>query len=627
MTESRSFRVLRFNNFQVDLHTGELRKNGIRLKVPRQPFEVLALLLEHPGEAVTREELRGKLWRDDTFVDFDHSLNVAINKLRDVLSDSVDAPRYIQTLPRRGYRFLAAVEPVQQARPVPRPLPSGLPARTLSWKAVLLALVLVAVLASAFGFDFRGVRRKLLGQAAPRIQSLAVLPLTNLSGSLDDTYFADGMTEALITELAGISALKVTSRTSVMRYKHSTKPVKEIARELGVDAVVEGTVLRSADRVRITAQLIDTRTDSHLLSRTYEGGIRDVLALQSSAATAIADQIRVQILPNERARLSAAATVNPAAYEAYLKGRYFASKRTAEGLHKAAEYFQQAVDKDPAYAPAYAGLADTYFPLTNWGWLSPKEAMPKARAAAIKALEIDERLAEAHVSLGMVSLVYDWDWPAAGKHLEKALALNPAYPAAHQWYSNYLLALGRPDEALTEAKSAVDLDPVSADLNHYMAWSLGMARRYDEAIERERKTLELDPGFPPAHVVLASAYGAKGMYREALAEAEKLSGLSPGSPAALLSLASIHARSGDRSQALRELEDLKALSKQRYVPSDYIAMVYVRLGDKDQAFAWFEKAYEERTGFLPWLKVNAALDPLRSDPRFTDLLRRIGIPP
>ncbi len=642
MPESASARAIRFGPFEVNRHAGELRKHGIRIKLSGQPFEVLTLLLERPGEVVTYEELRAKLWQADTFVDFEHGLHAAVNKLRQALGDSAEHPRYVENLPRRGYRFVAAVRWAAEAPETPSVAPAEkqtAPEQMAASASVaqrrgalgrqgttLLGIATVLVALGAGYFSLRNWRQP-SPSAGSGIQSLAVLPLVNLSRDPEQEYFADGMTDELITDLAKIGALRVISRTSVMRYKGTKKSLPEIAGELNVDAVVEGTVLRSGNRVRITAQLIRAATEKHLWAESYEGDLSDILPLQGKVAGAIASEIRIRLTPQQQASLARARPVDPEAYQLYLKGRYHWNKRTLEGLRKAMEYFQQAVDKDPAYALAYAGLADTYVPLTNWGWLSPREAMPKARAAALKALEIDDRLAEAHVSLGMVGLVYDWDWPTAGKHFERSLALNPASPAAHLWYSNYLMALGRSDEALAEAKRAVDLDPVSPDLNHHIAWLLNMVRRSDEAIEQERKTLEMDPGFPPAHSVLAGAYLAKGMYREALAEAEKLSALSPGSPAALLSMASVHAGSGERSQALRELNELRALSKRRYVPSDYFAIVYLRLGDKDQAFTWLEKAYEERTGLLPWLKVSRTWDPLRSGPRFADLVRRMGFPP
>jgi TolB-like protein/Tfp pilus assembly protein PilF len=576
--------VVRFGSFEADFRAGELRKHGVKLKLAGQPLEVLAMLLERPGQLVTREELRASLWPTDTFVDFDHGLNAAVNKLRDALSDSAEKPKYVETLPRRGYRFISAV---------------GL-------------------------HD----SQNLLGElSSPKIQSLVVLPLENLSKDPEQEYFADGMTDQLITNLAQISALKVVSRTSAMRYKGTKKSLPEIARELHVDAVVEGAVMWVGGRVRISAQLIEAPTDHHLWAASYERDLCDVLSMQEEVTRAIANEIRVKLSAQEQEQLANRHPINPEAYRLYLKGRYYWYKLTPEGLQKAIEYFQQALEKDPAYALAYAGLADTYNTLAFFTVLPPREVMPKAKAAAVKALGIDDNLAEAHVSLGWAGFTYDLDWPAAGKHFERAVVLNPAYPVAHSFYSLYLGALGRSEEGLTEAKRALDLDPVSPAILHYVVVQLYLARRFDEAIEQCRKTLELDPSFAPAPGVLGHVYAAKGMYREALAEYEKYATLSGGSPGSTAFVGYAHARLGQRSQASRVLDQLGAASKQRYVPALSFAMVYLGLGDKEQAFLWLEKAYDERTNSLAYLNVQATWDPLRSDPRFADLVRRIGLPP
>jgi TolB-like protein len=576
--------VVRFGPFEADSRAGELRKDGVKLKLVGQPFEVLAMLLERPGQLVTREELRARLWPTDTFVDFDHGLNAAVNKLRDALSDSAEKPNYVETLPRRGYRFISAV---------------GL-------------------------HD----SQNLLGEpSSPKIQSLVVLPLENLSNDPEQEYFADGMTDQLITNLAQISALKVISRTSAIRYKGTKKSLPEIARELHVDAVVEGAVMWMGGRVRISAQLIEAPTDHHLWAASYERDLRDVLSMQEEVTRAIVSEIRVKLTAQEQARLANTHSINPEAYRLYLKGRYYWYKLKPEAMQKAIEYFQQAVEKDPAYALAYAGLADTYNALAFFTVFPPREVVPKAKAAAVKALEIDANLAEAHVSLGWAGFTYDLDWPAAGKHLERAVVLNPAYPLAHSYYSLYLGALGRSEEGLTEAKRALDLDPVSPAILHYVVVQLYLARRFDEAIEQCRKTLELDPSFTPAHRVLGEVYAAKGMYRESLAAYEKYATLSGGSPGATAFVAYAHALSGQRSQAFRVLDQLGATSKQRYVPALSFAVVSVGLGEKEQAFLWLEKAYDERTNSLAYLKVDATWDPLRSDPRLADLVRRIGLPP
>jgi len=641
MEKNVSLKAVRFGPFEADLRAGELRKHGVKLKLVGQPFEVLAMLLESPGQLVTREELRTRLWPTDTFVDFDHGLNAAVNKLRDALSESAEKPTYVETLPRRGYRFISAVDlPDSLGLKLPVPeMPASLespvvvaetqiPSRYGRRRVFVTALVLVVILAVVFGFDLGGVRHRLVGEpSVPRIQSIAVLPLENLSKDPEQEYFADGMTDELITNLAQISALRVISRTSAMQYKGTKKSLSEIARELHVDAVVEGTVMHSGDRVRITAQLIEASTDHHLWAASYDRDLQNVLSMQEEVTRAIVSEVRVKLTGQERARLSSMHPINPEAFQLWLKGRYYWYKLNPEGLQKAIEYFQQALEKDPAYAPAYAGLADSYNLLAFFNVFPPREVMPKAKAAAVKALELDDNLAEAHVSLGWAGFTYDLDWPAAGKHFERAIVLNPAYPLAHSYYSLYLGALGRPEEGLTEAKRALDLDPVSPAINHYVVVQLYLARRFDEAIEQCRKTLELDPSFTPVHGTLAEVYSAKGMYREALAEYEEYSALSGGSPRSTAFVGYAHARLGQRSQAFRVLEQLRAASKQKYVPALSFAIVYVGLGEKEQAFLWLEKAYDERTNSLAYLKVQATWDPLRSDPRFADLVRRIGLPP
>jgi len=576
--------VVHFGPFEADFRAGELRKHGVKLKLVGQPFEVLAMLLECPGQLVTREELRGRLWPTDTFVDFDHGLNAAVNKLRDALSDSAEKPNYVETLPRRGYRFISAV---------------GLHDSQ----------------------NFRGE------PSSPKIQSLVVLPLENLSKDPEEEYFTDGMTDQLITNLTQISALKVISRTSAVRYKGTKKSLPEIARELHVDAVVEGAVMWVGGRVRISAQLIEAPTDHHLWAASYERDLRDVLCMQEEVTRAIASEIRVKLSPQEQARLANSHPINPEAYQLYLKGRYHWNKRSLEGFQKAIEYFQQATAKDPAYALAYVGLADTYTYFSFFDVVPPREAMPKAKAAAARALEIEDRLGEAHISLGYVSYMYDWDWPAAGKHFEQALTLNPAYSRAHTFYPFYLSSLGRSEEALAVAKRSLDLDPASPAVSHSLGVQLYLARQFDQAIEQAHKTLELDPNFAISYELLGEVYVSGGMYREGLPELEKYSALSRGRAMSIALLGYAHARLGERSQALRLLEQLEAASKDRYTPALSFAVVYAGLGEKDQAFAWLDKAYEERTSRLGYLKVEPLWDPLRSDPRFADLVRRLGLPP
>jgi TolB-like protein/Tfp pilus assembly protein PilF len=452
---------------------------------------------------------------------------------------------------------------------------------------------------------------------------LAVLPLDNLSGDPSQDYFADGMTDELITDLAHISALRVISRTSVMAYKHARKPLPEIARELNVDAIVEGTVLRSGDQVRITAQLIQAPTDNHLWAESYESNLRDTLALQKKVANAIAEQIRIEVTPQEQAVLKKANVVNPVAYESYLKGRYFWNKRTPDGLKVATAYFKQAIEEDPTYAQAYAGLADTYNLLGDWeyGVLSPNEAYPKAKAAAIKALELENTLGEAHTSLAFSLDVFDWDWTSAEKEFQRAIELNPGYATAHHWYAWHLSEMGRNSEAIAEMRKAEHLDPLSLIISADMSEILLVAHLNDEAIEQTRRTIDMDPNFAIAHYELGQAFVQKRSYNEAIAEFQKAIELSGGSIPSTSNLAYAYAVSNKSTEAVKILNDLK--SRPAPNPSE-IALVYVGLGEKGQAIKWLDKAYEEH--FNPSILLRPAFDSLRSDPRFQNLVHRIGLP-
>jgi len=630
---------IRFGVFDVDLRAGELRRKGLQVKLQEQPFQVLAMLLEHVGEVVTREELQTKLWPADTIVDFDHGLNKAINKIRKALGDSAENPRFIETVGRRGYRFIADVRvvdesPLDEPEPVIEDSPAtdkqepveseGNPAarKRLPWplagktSAIALGLVVVILV---------GWMLRLRSRPSLEIRSLAVLPLESLSSDPSQEYFADGMTDELITDLAQISALSVISRTSVMPYKRVRKPLSQIARELNVDAVVEGTVLRSGDRVRITAQLIQASADKHIWSQSYEGDLRDTLALQNKVARAIADQIRINLTPQEQAALKNVKAVNPEAYESYLKGRYFWNKRTADGLKTAVAYFDQAIEKDPNYAQAYAGSADSYALMGDWqyGVLAPKEALPRAEAAAIKALELDSTLGEAHTSLAFTLDGFDWDWGSAEREFKRALELNPGYATAHHWYAWHLALVGRNAEAIAEMKRARNLDPLSLIISADLAELLVIAHSYDESIEQSRKTIEMDPNFALAHNQLAQAYIQKEMHNEAISELEKAVRLSGGSPICTANLARAYAASGRTNEALKLLSDLKKGSNPVYSRATEIAMVYAALGDKNQAMSWLEKGYEER--FNPGVLLRPGFDPLRSDPRFQDLWRRLGL--
>jgi TolB-like protein/DNA-binding winged helix-turn-helix (wHTH) protein/Flp pilus assembly protein TadD len=643
-----SVRSVRFGVFEVDLRAGELRKKGIRIRLQGQPFLLLITLLKQRGEVVTREEVRRTLWPEDTFIDFDHSLGTAINKLREVLGDSAANPRFIETLPRRGYRFIAPTEAVCEREDTPvvsegppdkREPATGdiLEARdhdqvdllkatavgvSLRWPLVWKISGFAVLLLSA-GFMVLILHSR--SHPSPMIQSLAVLPLENLSGDASQDYFSDGMTDELITELGQITQLRVISRTSVMTYKGAHKPLPQIAHELNVDAVVEGTVLRAGNRVRIAAQLIRASSDKHLWAQSYEGEVRDTLALQNEVARAIADQIRTKLNQQEQTEFKKVKTFNAEAYEAYLKGRYFWNKRTGDGLKKAIDYFNQAIEKDPNYAQAYTGLADSYALMGDWeyGVMAPADAFPKAKVAATKALALDQTLGEAHTSLAFVLDLFDWDWKSAETEYRQAVDLSPSYATAHQWYAWHLIVLGRNNESVTEIRKAQSLDPLSLIIGADMADILLIARRYDESIEQSRKTMEMDSRFAVAHYQLGQAFVQKHMFNEGIAELQKAIGFSGGNKAFRSNLAYAYARSGRRKEAEEILNDLKNRSNNGFSNASEIALVYVGLDETDQAMTWLQKAYEER--FNPSVLLRPCFDSLRSDPRFQDLWRRIGL--
>lgn len=646
-------RVVRFGAFEADLRAHELRKHGLKIKLQEKPFHVLATLLEQRGELVTRDKLRQKLWRADTFVDFDNGLNAAINKLREALGDTPDASRYIETLPRLGYRFLAPLETLvprqgesAQASPVVGPAPvaaetgavpvavptaefTALPAPRRHprkfWRAAVLAMAGLLLMVAALnvgGWRDRFVARGVL----PHIQSIAVLPLENLTGDAGQEYFVDGMTDALITDLAQISALRVISRQSVMHYKGSRKSLREIAKDLNVEAVVEGSIVRSGERVRIDSQLLYAPTDRHLWARSYERDLRDIIALQGDVARAIAAEIQIKLTPLDQARLARTRAVNPQAYEAYVRGLYFWNKRSDAALLKSIEYFEQAIAKDPNFALAYAGLADSYAVLGFEGGLSANEAFPKANAAVGKALEIDDTLPEAHTTLASIRFNTYSDWSGAEKEFKRAIELSPSYAMGHQRYGFFLRAIGRNEEWLAELQRAHELDPVSLG-------SSGNGRRYvskgqyDQAIEVARKTLELYPDLPGPHTRLGEIYLLKGQFPEAIAEFQKAVSLSERAPRFLAPLGNAYGISAQRDEAITVLDELREQAKRRYVSPYEFAVVFTGLGEKDQAFVWLEKAYEEHAPRVRMLKVERMFDPLRSDPRFADLLRRVGLPP
>jgi TolB-like protein/DNA-binding winged helix-turn-helix (wHTH) protein/Tfp pilus assembly protein PilF len=632
-------RILRFGVFELDLHSAELKKRGIRVKLQGQPFLLLVTLLKKRGDLVTRDELRSTLWPDGTFIDFDHSLGTALNKVREVLGDSATTPRFVETLPKRGYRFIAPVEIVDSEVPSPKFDPSRqLPAETSSssrlsdvsnlpvapapwklqmkwWISGLLVLASVATFATW---------KSRLSPPFPVIRSLAVLPLENLSGDPSQDYFSDGMTDELITELGQLSELRVISRTSVMTYKTVRKPLPQVARELNVDAVVEGTVLRSGSQVRITAQLIEAASDRHIWAQSYVDEVRNTLDLQRKVARAIAGQIRIKVNSREEAALRKVRSIDPEAHEAYLKGRFFWNRRTGEDLKRAVEYFNQAIANDPNYAEAYSGMADSYALMGDWeyGVMTPKEALPKARAAATKALALDNTLADAHTSLAFCLNLFDWDWDGAESQYKKAIQLNPNYATAHQWYAWHLIETGRNDEAVDEMRTAGRLDPLSLIISADTADILLVTHRFDDSIKQSRMTMELDPHFAVGRYQLGQALAQKHAFPEAIDELQKAIDFSSGSKAFVAHLAYVYAVSGEKRKAMELLKGL-INAEQEFANAAEISLIYVGLGDRDQAMQWLDRAYAER--FNPTILFRPSYDPIRSDPRFHQLLHRIGL--
>jgi TolB-like protein/DNA-binding winged helix-turn-helix (wHTH) protein/tetratricopeptide (TPR) repeat protein len=631
--------VHRFGAFEINLQSGELRKSGMRLRLSGQPLQVLAILVERSGEVVTREELHSKLWSADTFVDFDHGLNNAVARIREVLDDSAEAPRYVETIPRRGYRFIAPLTDllpatlppstaelrVGSAHEITRPAsgPSVLPTekRFRSTHLMLLGGAAVLVL---FTFAFALYRSShVKGTSKPAIKSLAVLPLKNLSGDPTQEYLADGMTEALIGRLSMIRGLRVISRTSVMSLKDSKLSARDIAKTLQVDALVEGSVIREGIRIRVYAQLIRGATDEHFWSETYDRELPDVLALESDVARSVARKVEVTVTGEERSRLVAARHVSPDVYESYLKGQFAKGNSRAE-IEQSIAYFEDAITKDATFAPAYVGLADAYETLSGSFLGAPTyETRPKVTRAAQKALDLDPGLAEAHALLGRI-LKKQFQWADAEAEYKQALALNPNNSTAHLDYAQWLMSHGRVDEALAWSRRARELDPLGKT-GDTIGWMLFQARRYDDSIRELRSFLAVYPNDAIAHLFLAFPMIANGQAEEAIPDLEKTATMMHRSPGALELLATAHARAGHRAEALRLLEELKQRRKTGYVQATSFINPNLALGNYYEAFVWFERAYHEREGILQWLKVHPFFDPVRGDPRFADLLHRVGL--
>lgn len=621
-----------FGVFEVDPASGELRKQGLKVRLTEQSFQILLALLERPGDVVTRQQLQERLWKEDTFVDVDASLNTGISLLRDALGDSAKNPRFIETLPRRGYRFLADVRREDAEQPLPIDAPIGADAAATELRTVgdprtvvrtnrgvgLASITLVVLVAGVLSFLY-------IRPPARRVESIAVLPLVYAGpqNEQDQEYLADGLTSALITELARLGVPSVISETSVMRYKNAGKPLPAIARELGADVLVEGSVLREGNTVRVNAQLIDARSDTHLWAQSYQREMRSILQLQEEIAGAIVREIQTRLDSPVRAGPLPRPPVNARAHEAYLRGRHALRTEIEERRRTSIEFFNEAIRLDPTFAPAYQGLAE-YYGFTDA--LPPEEALSNARRYALKALELDSTLAAAHLSLAQASWWGDWDWPATEREFRRALDLDPNDATIRRWFAFFLDLTGRPRTALAELRRVKELDPVSPFTYHALAHHFFLERRYDEALKHAHILQELSPHDPKAFESLAAAYNHTGEFQRAIELAERGIALWGRDPAFVVSLTLSHAGSGAHDKARELLAELLDLARKRHLPPSWFAMIYMNLGDSERAFEWLDKAFQARDGYLVHLKVSPLYDRVRGDRRFSNLLQRMNFP-
>ena len=622
---------LRFDDFELDVPAGLLRRRGVRLRLRGQPLQVLEILLERAGDVVTREELQSLIWPADTFVDFDHSLHNAIARVRETLGDSAENPRYIETLPRRGYRYIGPVEEApaptlsaQRADNAGQVVSIAAPGKRKRDGAVVVRAAIfggVLVLGLVAWTVSRSVHAK---SAAAAIHSLAVLPLTNLSGDPSEEFFSDGMTDQLITDLAKVGALRVISRTSVMQYKETRKSLPEIARELNVDAVVEGSVIRSGQRVRVTAQLLEARTDRHLWAETYDRDRGDVLKLQEEVAGAIAQQVRAKITPAQQEQMGRASAVNPAAYDAYIQGHlYFTTEFTKPAsLRKAQHLFEDAIREDPGFALAYAGLADTYVYLAYDGAIPKDQAYGVAKKLVAKAMDLDDSIGEAWDTLGLLESSFDWDWDAADRAFSRAIALSPSYSCAHEDRAIFLASLGRRTEALAEIAKIDQLDTGFSSAQSESAAYFEL-RDYANLIEAGKRGLILDPKDSSQHYYLGAGYEGTGKLQEAIVEYQRAMETSDDLRPEV-ALAHAWAAAGDKSKAEKMLRDLEHNPKA--IASPYtMATIYAGMGENDRALKALKTACLEKSLDAGWIRSDYLLDNLRPDPRFQDLLHQVGL--
>ena len=602
----RTGRVYQFGTFTLDARTGELTQGGRRTPLRDQSLHLLLALLEQPGQLLTREELTGRLWPAGTFVDFDRGLNKVVNHLREALGDSADHPRFIETLPRKGYRFIAPVTTdgtdLEEAPALPPPR-----ARPGLLLMIVLGAVVILITAAGIGAARKwGLKR---ASETPRISALAVIPLDDLSQDPEQQYFADGLTDALITDLAKLGGVRITSRTSVMQYRRTKKTIRDIGQELNVDAVVEGTVTHAGNRVRVTAQLIQVATDMHLWADSYDREVSEILDLQRALTTDIARRINIFLKPLDRPRI-----VKPEAYGLYLKGRYAFYQYTSRGWQEAIQRFNEAIENDPGFAPAHSGLAETYLVAGTYGAIPNEEALMHGKAAAAKALQLDDGLASAHYALATAHTWYDWDWAGAEREFRRGLDLNPQDALGRNWHSGYLSLLGRHDEAIAEQERARELDPLSLIVNANLTRALYYARRYDEAIVQARRTLELDPNFGVALFWLEGSLRHQGLFEEAVKLRQS---------AAAPDRAPIIAQTfqHDGFQALLR-ESGEAFKKSGQLQT--AARCYAQIGETDEALALLEACAKRRCSNLVSLNVEPDFDSLRGDQRFQNLVRQIG---
>ena len=621
-----------FGVFTADPGTGELRKNGSRLRLQERPFQLLLALLVKSGEVVTREELRQRLWPDGTYVDFDHSISSAINKLRAALNDSATHPRYIETVGRRGYRFLADVKQITNGARAAQTGTSSAPVlSTLSNRTRRYALLgVAAAVALVLTFYFAWPRLRPHATPVAGKLMLGVLPFQNLTGDPSQDYFSDGLTEEMMTQLGRLDPQRlsvVALRTSVMHYQRTPEQLEQTARELGVQYLLQGSVRRESNKVRIDARLVQASDQTQVWARQYDRELRDLLTLQGEIANEVADEIPLALGQgksfNVAGRQTALSPEEYEAYDLYLRGRYFWNKRTPESFDQAAQIFQQAIAKAPNYARGYAGLADAYVLQGTYYLLPQNEIMPKARAAALKSLELDPNLAEAHTTLALITEIYDYDWQSAEKEYRRAIELDPNYATAHQWYAEELGWEGRFDQALAESERARQLDPLSLIIASDDCAILYYARRYDRAIQECKSVLQMEPGFGRALFLLTSTYVQQGRFRDAmsLVSSPALSR----DPWIWGNRAYIYGRAGRLAQARQAMVNMQIANRRWQLDLDpSLAVDYAATGDKEQSLIWLKKCLDEHAP-PPDIKVNPAYDPLHGDPRFQELLRRIGL--